>query len=150
MSDLLATVRHELLLDEGLRLVVYDDATGRPLRCGDTLRGQATIGIGRNVSSAGLTEAEALYLCDQDILRCIQDLQGFPWFGRLDGGRLRAVINLRFQLGAGTFRTFARFLTAMAREDYARAADELIDSTWHHQAQASRRDRLVQQLRTGS
>jgi lysozyme len=150
MSELLSTVRHDLLLDEGLRLVVYDDATGRPLRSGDTLRGQATIGIGRNVSSAGLTDAEALYLCDQDIRRCIHDLQTFPWFARLAGGRLRAVINLRFQLGAGTFRTFARFLDAMAREAYVEAVHELITSRWYEQVAPTRRERIVRQIRDGS
>ena len=39
---------------EGVKLKVYDDATGQELKAGDVLVGHPTIGIGRNVAKDGL------------------------------------------------------------------------------------------------
>ena len=51
----------KLILHEGMKLKVYDDANGKEIRAGDTLVGHPTIGVGRNVAGDGLgiTEEEA-------------------------------------------------------------------------------------------
>lgn len=138
MIDLLMAVRDELIADEGLRLRPYQDSLGT-----------WTIGIGRNLTGKGLTEAEALDLCDHDIYECIADLQTFRWFASLNGPRTCAVINLRFNLGPERFRTFKRFLAALTGEKYETAARELAASKWYSQVQPSRRNRIVRQIRIG-
>ena len=50
--------------------VVYDDATGKPIRAGDTLIGHPTLGFGRNLSGKGIEddEAEVMEALERDIL----------------------------------------------------------------------------------
>ena len=43
----------KLVLHEGMRLKVYDDANGNEIRAGDTLVGHPTIGVGRNIAGDG-------------------------------------------------------------------------------------------------
>ena len=45
----------QLVIDEGDRNFPYDDATGRTLIRGDTLKGNITVGIGRNISGIGIS-----------------------------------------------------------------------------------------------
>lgn len=56
-----------LILDEGIKLKLYDDATGL-----DVIKlpsgGFPTIGIGRNLSGRGLTTDEVMYLFSNDIV----------------------------------------------------------------------------------
>lgn len=131
-------LRSQLRTHEGVRFTLYTDSRGVP-----------TIGIGRNVRDKGISRVTAEQMLDEDIDECLADLQTFGWFGNLDRVRLRAVIDLRFNLGRGTFRTFAQFLAAMARKDYAAAAHELENSQWARQVAAARRDRIVTQIRDG-
>ena len=49
--------------NEGLRLQVYDDATGKPIQRGSMVVGNPTIGIGTLIAApGGITEAEATLL----------------------------------------------------------------------------------------
>lgn len=140
----------QLVAHEGLRLRVYDDATGKDLRAGDTLVGNPTIGIGRNLSGKGISSREAFELCDHDVDEVVADLTGeFPWFVKLDGHRQRAVVDLRFNLGVDGFRTFKKFIHAMAVSNYAVASAELIRSRWARQVQPDRRNRIVTMIETG-
>jgi len=43
----LERTKKQLTRHEGLRLAVYDDATGKPLEQGDTIVGHPTVGVGR-------------------------------------------------------------------------------------------------------
>ena len=48
----IAKVADQLKRHEGVRLAVYDDATGKPVHAGDTLVGHPTIGVGRLLTDA--------------------------------------------------------------------------------------------------
>jgi lysozyme len=129
----------ELIADEGLYL--------KPYRCP---AGFLTIGVGRNLETVGLRPREVMELLEHDVDEAVADLAGsFPWFVTLDGVRQRAVVNLRFNLGPKRFRTFQKFLAAMARKDYPAAAAELVASKWYAQIQTSRRERICGQIRSG-
>ena len=143
-----ALLTAQLLEDEGERLTVYDDATGRPLKQGEILQGHATIGVGRNISGNGITTDESRYLLEHDIDRCLDDLLSFPWFLDLDGVRQRVMVNLRFNLGPGRFREFKGLFAALDEQDFARAADHLKFSLWFRQVK-KRGVRLEQMMRTG-
>lgn len=148
----LDALRSQLVLHEGNEPFVYDDATGKPLKRGDTLKGTLTVGIGRNVTDRPLSDAVRRLMCDEDVKDCLYDLGQFAWFGTLDPIRLRGVIDLRFQLGATRFRGFKKFIAAMARKDYPTAKAELIDSDWHRDphVQASRKARVIAQISSGA
>lgn len=146
----LDTLRSQLVLHEGNKALAYDDATGNPLKRGDTLKGFLTVGVGRNLTTKPLSARIRALMLDEDIEECLSDLRSFSWFFALDAVRTRALIDLRFNLGGGGLRGFVRFLAAMARKDYEAAADALLDSRWATQVQPSRRDRIVHQIRTGT
>jgi lysozyme len=134
-----AELRQQLLSHEGLRLRVYTDSLGIP-----------TIGCGRNLRDRGITAAEAMDLLDHDIDECLNDCLTFAWFTNLDPVRQRAVLDLRFNLGATKLRTFTKFLGALNAYDYATAAEELRDSRWAHQVQPARVKRITDQIRLGA
>lgn len=154
-----------MILHEGLRLEPYICPAG-----------YWTIGVGRNLESKGLTsteqkfifgrddyskqeviellkkrgisKVEALFLLTNDISECIKDLKRFAWFDQLDDIRAKVVIDMRFNLGAGSFRQFKRMIAALAAGDYTAAAAEMANSKWYHQVGARAR-RLVEMMRTG-
>lgn len=73
-----------LILDEGYMLVVYDDATDLPVRH-LTSGGNATIGIGRNLTGRGISLVEAMFLFNNDILSTELKLtKAIPFFTTLD------------------------------------------------------------------
>lgn len=131
-------LRDQLVLHEGLKLRVYADTRGIP-----------TIGVGRNLRDRGITSAEAMELLDHDLDECEADCLLFPWFMPLDDTRKRAVLDLRFNLGATKLRTFVKFLGAMNALDFDAAANELLASQWAQQVQRTRVQRVVGQIRNG-
>jgi lysozyme len=139
----------ELMADEGVRLVVYDDATGKPIKPGSWVRGHPTIGIGRALDVHGISRDEAGFLLANDISAVETALGKWPWYVALDPVRRGVMANLGFNLGVHGLLQFARMIGAMQRLDFAGAAVELADSRWARQVQQSRRDRLLGQLRTG-
>ena len=62
---------------EGLKLKVYDDATGQELKAGDILIGHPTIGVGRNVAKDGLgiSQEEAEFMLMNDIERVEEEIK---------------------------------------------------------------------------
>ena len=132
-----AKLQVQIMRHEGVRLKVYRDSLGIE-----------TIGVGRNLRDKGITHDEALFLLDNDLDECIRDCATFPWFADLDPVRQRAIVDLRFNLGARGLRTFKRMLAAMAERDYPCAAGQLRQSKWYQQV-ASRGPRIVAMLATG-
>jgi len=113
----------DLIRDEGLKLKPYNCTAGK-----------MTIGIGRNLSDRGITQTEAMYLCDNDIDISYAELhKNFLWFRDLDNKRQNAVINLHINLGLTRLSKFKKFLAAMTIKDYKVAAEELEDSLWFRQ-----------------
>lgn len=112
----------QLIAHEGLRLKPYVDTVGK-----------LTIGVGRNLTDKGISTTEALSMLDHDLDEVVADLATFPWFLTLDAIRQRACCDLRFNLGPRGFRSFKKFLAAMAKKDYATAAGQLRSSKWYGQ-----------------
>jgi lysozyme len=138
-----------LIADEGLRLDLYDDATGKQLKPGDTIKGHPTVGIGRALDRNPLTEAEAKYLCLNDIAKVERDLdRAFPWWRQLSEKRQIVLASMCFQLGAGGVQGFPKFLAALKREDWPGAAAEMRESLWATQTPA-RCGRLAKMMTEG-
>lgn len=133
-----AALEDLLLVHEGERLHPYDDG-----------KGKITIGVGRNLTDVGISQRESRFLLGNDLATVLTDLQTFPWFRSLDAGRARAVADFRFNVGPGTFRTFAHFIAAMARANYQVASDELASSLWAKQVQPSRVKDLRELIENG-
>jgi lysozyme len=130
---------------EGRHVVPYLDSLGI-----------ITWGIGRNVQDVPFSGDELALISplvdlmfENDLRRARHDLvDNFPWFLGLDEVRQAACIDLRFNLGPTRFRGFVKFLAAMHRGDYERAADELVDSRWYTQV-GRRGPRIVFMVKNG-
>ena len=126
-----------LIHDEGLEL--------KPYKCtGDKL----TIGVGRNLEDTGISEAEALFLLQNDIDRIHRAMAGNATFNRLDEVRQMAVVNMCFQLGVAGCLSFRKMWAALEAGDYQLAHDEALDSRWHRQT-PNRARRVANVLLTG-
>lgn len=149
----------QLIRHEGLRLSVY--------RC---TAGKLTCGVGRNLDDVGLsadeckalgvtpadypklklTEAQALLLLRNDILRCQVDLdRNIPWWRALDAVRRRVIVDLCFNLGIGGLMKFKNTLAAVKAGSYEAAAQGMLASLWAKQVKG-RATRLAQMMRTGT
>ncbi len=137
-------------LHEGERLIVYDDATGQPIRQGDTLVGHPTIGIGRNLAGRGLSALEAEILLANDVAAVTVDvLRAHPWIGTIGPVRSAALIDMAFNLGVAGLGQFTKTLHHCRNAAWSDAAFEMLDSRWADQV-GPRAERLAGMVRLGS
>ena len=128
----------QLQRHEGVRLKPYTDTVGK-----------LTIGCGRNLTDRGISEEEADFMLGNDMNTAEDELRRtFPWFRSLDSVRQAALVNICFNLGLTKLLTFVRALTAMSAKNYAKAADDFLESRWAAQVGA-RAVELTEQIRTG-
>ncbi len=127
----------DLQRDEGVRRYPYDDATGKPIKAGDTVVGKITIGVGRNLSDRGLTEEEIGRLLAEDIGVVCEELDvNVPWWRDLPEPAQRALANMCFNVGWPRLSKFQRMLAALQARDFPTAAWEALSSRWAEQVGA--------------
>jgi lysozyme len=115
---------------EGLRLEVYDDATGAPLRPGSTLIGHPTIGYGRALDVRGISQDEAEYLLANDLAtaeRIATTFADTAW-SELTPTRKAVLMSMAHQLGERGLGSFAQLHLAVVTGDHAGAAAQILDS----------------------
>lgn len=139
----------ELQLDEGLRLLVYDDATGQPIVPGYRVVGHPTIGYGRALDLSGITNTEASTLLANSLIGLQVELEKLPWYVNLDDVRKGVILNLAYNMGMSGVLSFTRMIAYLENKNWNSAAYELTHSKWVTQVQRSRSARLIEQLRTG-
>lgn len=135
----------QLVRDEGLRL--------KPYRC---TSGRLTIGVGRNLDDAGITEAEAHLLLHNDLTACAQSLDAaLPWWREMNAVRQEVLLNMRFNMGLGARRpprgllSFVHTLRAMREGRYRAAAAGMLASRWARQVKG-RAVRLARAMERGA
>jgi lysozyme len=116
-------LKDQLILHEGLKLEPYECTAGK-----------LTIGVGRNIEDIGITEDEARYLLDNDILRVCDELdRNLPWWRDLSDARQRVLVDMVFNLGISRFMQFQNTIAAIESGDYDLASKEMLDSRWADQ-----------------
>ena len=123
----LDNMREMLIANEGLSLKLY--------KC---TAGITSIGVGRAIQTRGISEDEAMFMLTNDIEICIAALdKHYPWWKRLSEARPEVMVDLMFNLGESRLAKFVQFLqsmeTASSTEDYAVAAEHLLDSLYAKQ-----------------
>lgn len=132
------TLEEQIKLHEGLRLKPYRDTTGH-----------LTIGHGRNLSTVGISEAEALILLRNDIQQATHDLvTALPWVANLSEVRRNVLIDMTFNLGILGLLRFKKTLTAIQAGNYEQAAEQMLASKWAEQVKG-RAKRLAEMMKTG-
>jgi len=151
-SDLLSRIkRHEGAVRSGDRHVVYDDATGQPIRPGTHVRGNPTIGYGRLVTDGnGISEYEAEDLLRNDVANVRAQLdRRLPWWNQqLDTTRQQAVLEMAFNMGVGGLLSFKNMLAALEAGDHETAAKEALASRWAEQV-GHRANNIAERIRLG-
>ncbi len=134
-------------------LVVYDDATGAPIRPGSVVTWHPTIGVGRALATHGISPLEAERLFSADVSAAeLGVLAIWPWSSALDAVRRDALTNMAFQLGAHGLAQFVHMGAALQAGDWLRAHDAALDSAWARELAAfgsTRARRIAAQLLTG-
>lgn len=136
------------MADEGCRLTVYDDATGKPIVAGTLVQGNPTIGIGRLLCApGGISQAEAVFLFGTDWAKAEACAKTLPGYSRVNAVRQGVLTEMVFQLGSEGVRKFSKMLDAIARNDFDGAADEMLNSQWAKQT-PRRAQRLADLMRS--
>ena len=149
----------KLVAHEGMRLDVYKDTLGIN-----------TIGIGRNlddrgitkdeldwmdypsieyVYSDGITEADAIYLAQNDVHIVEEELlRAHPCVDRLDAVRQLVLVDMAFNLGVPRLSKFKKMWAAIHEDKFDVAAKEMLDSRWANQVK-SRATKLAHAMHHG-
>lgn len=115
----------ELESDEGLKVALYDDATGSPVVPGYTMAGHATIGVGANVQT--LPRELIDIITAWQIKAAMADLDNnAPWWRRMSERRQHALLNMSFNMGWPSLFGFMKMLTALELGDYEEAARQVL------------------------
>jgi len=107
---------------EGLRLTPYEDSEGI-----------LTVGYGRNLEAVPFSQDEVDLMFTNDFRRARQGAESFTAYTQLNETRRGVLIEMVFQMGVSGVSKFKRFLDAAYNRDWARAADEMLDSKWAKQ-----------------
>ncbi|QKF73276.1 putative phage-related lysozyme [Aliarcobacter faecis] len=131
-------LKQSLIENEGLKLKVYTCPAG-----------YQTIGVGRNLETRGITKDEALRMLDEDIERCNLFLYGFfDHFYYVDDCVKNVLIQMVFNLGETGFKKFQKMIKAVNERDYETASKEMLDSKWHRDFVALRKDKNEKETRS--
>lgn len=136
-------LRDELIRDEGWRDRPYVDTVGK-----------ITIGVGRNLTDVGVSEADIERWLDEDIATAEQaadrlcERLAHRSLDTMTDARQRALVNMALNLGETRLAAFKGMWAAIRRSDWAGAAVEMLDSKWARQVGA-RATRLSKMMREG-
>ena len=134
-GELEAMLRHH----EGERLMPYVDTVGK-----------ITIGVGRNLTDNGITQAESdeMLAYDISVARAALVVHFTP-FQTLDPVRQAALVDMAFNLGWPRLSGFKQMLAAIAAKDWTTAVAQMKSSTWAAQV-GNRALDLEDLMRTGA
>jgi hypothetical protein len=107
--------------------------------------------VGRNLQTVGIRYSEARFMLRNDLDECRWDLEKiFPGqFDVLPDHVQEVLMNMRFQLGPGGFRSFKKFIAAVKGWDFVLAQKEGLDSKWARHDSPERANELMEVLRHG-
>ncbi len=131
--------KNQLIKHEGLVL--------NPYKC---TSGALTIGVGRNLDARGISKAEAMYMLDNDLKECINQLQTHlsDIYVTLNETRRLVLVNMCFNLGIFGLLQFRKTLAFLRANDYESASKEMLNSKWATQV-GNRAKELAEMMRKG-
>lgn len=123
MKNKYRSIEEQIAVHEGFKPLLYRCSAGKP-----------TIGYGRNLEDNGISLSEARMLLRNDVINSKTDcIRIFHDWESFTESRKWALIDMRFNLGPGSFRTFEKMIAAIEENDWQKAAHEAQNSLWYHQ-----------------
>lgn len=149
MDNVLANLEAELVVEEGNRFLIYDDATGKPIVKGTTVVGNVSAGIGLNLMIPFAAE-ELQFMEDFRVERGLKLLAAYAWFTCQDPVRQVALADLAYNLGVAGLLHWPDFLACMGRRDYPGALAQVVsDAKWVAEVGPTRSTRIENMISTG-
>ena len=131
-KDLVQAETNNICEEEGFRSEIYDDSLGNP-----------TIGHGLT----WLSEYESRMIVSHRMPALVnQILEAHPILNDRPVEVTMITVHMSYQLGLTGVGAFRKMWEGIAAEDYAAAADEMLDSKWNEQT-PSRSQRLSDRMR---
>lgn len=95
--------------------------------------GHLTIGIGHLLAN-GISREVSKIIFYEDFIKAQMDCYAkIPCYAGLNEARRYVLANMCFNMGINRLTGFKKMISALAKEDYATAADEMLDSKWAKQ-----------------
>ena len=116
------SLKERIKKHEGKRFEPYEDSLGI-----------LTVGYGRNLKDVPFSQDEIDLMFDNDFKRASDGAESLEPYYFLDEIRRGVLIEMVFQMGVQGVSRFKKFLRAACDGDYARAAEEMLDSKWAKQ-----------------
>lgn len=150
--ELRQRLRQSISGHEGLMLKVYDDATGKVVNPGGTVRGWLSIGYGRNLVGRGITLNEAEVLLANDFSAVEAELDArFPAWREWAEPRQWAIFELGYNLGVARFATEWPNTAAQLRAGgFEAVASTLAASKWRSQVGDGRAVPIIRAMQRGT
>jgi GH24 family phage-related lysozyme (muramidase) len=150
MNSALEHLEAQLDAEEGDRNLIYDDATGKTFKKGDTLKGNLSAGTGLNLMIP-FAPAELKFMEDYRIGAGMLLIQAYAWYTIQDPVRQVALADIAYNIGIGGLLHWINFLAAMDRKDYPAAVAEIrSNALWISQVGLIRSGRLEAMIETGN
>lgn len=135
-----------LMLDEGLRLKVYNDATGHTLDYQD-IGGNPTIGYGRDLITQGLSLDEARFLLANDLAAIDADLgRRYAFMNAMPPTWADVMVMIEYN--TGRLVAWKKLLAAFQAGDVQEAAAQILNSVVYRGAGHDRYARFRQAILT--
>lgn len=145
--------RYLLQVHEGLRLTEYQDTTGN-----------RTIGYGWNLDAkplpqgVGIKDANGKWIISEDEAQSLLDTSmidhwneltvALPWVQSLNPWRKAVLLDMAFNMGIPTLKTFKNTLNSILLQNYDDASQRMLQSNWAKQVKR-RADVLSEIMRLG-
>ena len=101
------------------------------------------------VHTMGITEADAVYLAQNDVQIVEEELvRAHPCVDRLDAVRQLILVDMAFNMGVPRLGKFKKMWAAIHENNFEEAAKEMLDSRWANQVK-SRATKLAHAMHTG-
>lgn len=121
------TLVEQIGFHEGFRTFIYDDRTGERIQPGSRVVGTPTFGYGFTHIPQRIADLVLVELVGELHTTLANK---FGWFSRLSDPRQRVVVDMAYNLGLGGLLKFQRFLAAIEEQNWACAAEEMLQSRW--------------------
>lgn len=90
-----------------------------------------TIGVGHNIEDRGLSDAAIMFILNEDLDICEDELRGsLSFWDEMPGEVQEALMDLCFNMGIARLLQFRKTLKHLKERKWALAAEELLDSRY--------------------
>ncbi|MEC8325875.1 MAG: glycoside hydrolase family protein [Pseudomonadota bacterium] len=130
-------LKQQIMQHEGLEQTAYQCSAGK-----------TSIGYGRNLDDKGISQQEAEYLLENDLIYFTDAIERVVNLQYCNEPRKSVLINMAFNMGLNDFLDFKKTIAFVEVGDFEMAAVEMLDSLWASQV-GERAEMLSEQMLTG-